>query len=140
MGYNWQQIEMGKKCMIIMCFLGLLTIGNTISAQTRTKVSEGLYLVDYAGTYVIEDEINQRSVSLTITEEIRDRNSDERTYKVVCGKWSKRVVKDGLRAAIAGGIAASGATGGTSAIVSAAATLALYIYDDYCEDLERKRR
>ena len=126
---------------MIMCFLGLLLTGTTAaSAQTKTKISEGLYLVDYAGTYVIEDEINQRSISLTITEEIKDRQTDEKIYKVVCGKWTKRVVKDGLKMAIAGGIAASGVSGGTSLIISAASTLAMYIYDDYCEDLEKKNR
>lgn len=132
---------MKKICLMTTCFIGLLIVGSTaVSAQTKTKISDGLYIVDYAGTYVIEDEINQRSISITITEEIKDRQTDEKIYRVVCGKWSKRTVKDGIKAAIAAGIAASGASGGTSAMVSAAATLALYIYDDYCEYLERKRR
>lgn len=131
---------MKKTCLFIMSFLCLLMIGNTSFAQTKTKISEGLYLVDYAGTYVIEDEVNQRSISITITEEIKNRQTNEKIYKVVCGKWSKRVVKDGLKTAIAGGIAASGATYGTSLIISAASTLAMYIYDDYCEYLEKQRR
>ena len=133
-------MKMKRMSLMFALFLGFTFFGVEAAAQTRTKISEGIYLVDYAGTYVIEDEINQRSVSLTITEEIKDRNSNERTYKVVCGKWTKRTVKDGLKVAIAGGIAASAATGGSSAIVSAAATLALYIYDDYCEYLEKQRR
>lgn len=131
---------MKKASLMIMCLLGFLFIEGNSSAQTRTKISEGLYLVDYAGTYVIEDEVNQRSISIQITEEIKDRNTDEKIYKVVCGKWSKRVVKDGLKAAIAGGIAASVTSGGTSAMISAAATFAMYIYDDYCEYLEKKNK
>ena len=131
---------MKRTSLMIMSLISFLLIGASSFAQTKTKISEGLYLVDYAGTYVIEDEVNQRSVSITITEEIKDRQKDEKIYKVVCGKWSKRVVKDGLKAAIAGGIAASGATYGTSLIISAASTLAMYIYDDYCEYLEKQRR
>ena len=126
---------------MIMCFCGLLLIGTTTaSAQTKTKISEGLYLVDYAGTYVIEDEVNQRSISITITEEIKDRKTDEKIYKVACGKWTRRTVKDGLDLAIKAGIIAAAPSDGASLIISAAAKLAKYIYDDYCEDLERKNR
>lgn len=103
------------------------------NAQDRIKVKEGLYLVSYGNTAVIEDNENQRTISLSVTKEIKDQQTGEATYNVVCGKWSKRVVKDGLKAAIAGGIAASGVTGGTSIMISAAATLANYIYDDACE-------
>lgn len=115
-------------------------MGVYANAQTRTKISNGLYLVDYAGTYVIEDEVNQQSISIKITQEIKDKNSNEEKYQVFCGKWTKRVVKDGLKAAIAASIAASATTGGTAAIISAAGTLALYIYDDYCEYLEKQRK
>ena len=123
-----------------MSFLCLLMIGNPSFTQTKTKISEGLYLVDYAGTYVIEDEVNQHSISITITEEIKNRQTDEKIYKVVCGKWTKRTVKDGLDYAIQAGIIAAVPTKGTSLIVSAAAKLAKYIYDDYCEYLEKQRR
>lgn len=71
---------------MILCFISCLLIGASVSAQNRTKISEGLYLVDYAGTYVIEDEVNQRSISITITEEIKDKQTDEKIYKVACGK------------------------------------------------------
>ena len=131
---------MKKTCYFIMSFLCLLMIGNTSFAQTKTKISEGLYLVDYAGTYVIEDEVNQRSISITITEEIKNRQTNEKIYKVACGKWTRRTVKDGLDNAIQAGIIAAVPTKGTALIVSAAAKLAKYIYDDYCEYLEKQRR
>lgn len=70
---------------------------------------------------------------MTITKEINDRNSAEATYNVVCEKWTRRAVKDSLKTVIAAGIAATAATQGTSAMVSAAATLAMYIYDDVCD-------
>ena len=118
----------------------IATCFTSIYAQERTKISDGLYIVNYAGTYVIEDDVNQRSISISISQENKERQSDETIYKVVCGKWVKRTIKDGLKLAIAGGIAASGASQGASLIISAASTLALYIYDDYCEKLEKRQK
>ncbi|MBR3986834.1 MAG: hypothetical protein IKK04_06740 [Bacteroidales bacterium] len=139
MGYNWQK-QMKRNGLMIMCLISFLLIGATSSAQTRTKISEGLYLVDYAGTYVVEDEVNQRSISITITEEIKDRQTNEKIYKVTCGKWTRRTVKDALDKTIEAGIITAVPTKGTSLIISAAAKLAKYIYDDYCEYLEKQRR
>lgn len=105
----------------------------TVNAQKRIEVSKDLYLVSYGNSVVIEDDANQRTISMEISQEIIDHRTGEKVYNVACGKWSKRVVKDGLKVAIASGIAASGASGGTSLMISAAATLANYIYDDACE-------
>lgn len=122
-----------KRLALLLVALLSIAIGTNASAQNRTKVGDGVYLVTYGSTAVIEDEKNQRSISIEIAQESIDRQTNQKIYKVACGKWTKRVVKDGLKAAIAGGIVASGATGGTSAIVSAASTAALYIYEDVCE-------
>lgn len=122
-----------KRFALFLVALLSIVIGTNASAQNRTKVGDGVYLVTYGSTAVIEDEKNQRSISIEISQESIDRQTNQKIYKVACGKWTKRVVKDGLKAAIAGGIAASGATGGTSAIVSAASTAALYIYEDVCD-------
>ena len=105
----------------------------TVNAQKRIEVSKDLYLMSYGNSVVIEDDANQRTISMEISQEIIDHRTGEKVYNVACGKWSKRVVKDGLKVAIASGIAASGASGGTSLMISAAATLANYIYDDACE-------
>ena len=119
-----------KKVLLIAIALFTVVLAN---AQDRIKIKDDLYLVTYGNTAVIEDDENNRTISISITKEISDRNTAETTYNVVCGKWSKRGVKDGLKVAIAAGIAASGASGGTSLMISAAATLANYIYDDACE-------
>ena len=119
-----------KKVLLVAIALFAVVMAN---AQERIKVKEGLYLVSYGKTVVIEDEENQRSISMEIAQEGIDQRNGEMIYNVTCGKWTKRTVKDGLKVAIAGGIAASGASGGTSLIISAAATLANYIYDDACE-------
>lgn len=120
---------------IALTFVAVLSIiiGTNLSAQNKTKVGDGIYLVTYGSTAIIEDEKNQKSISIEISQEIKNNQTNEKIYTVACGKWTKRVVKDGLKAAIAGGIAASGATGGTSAIISAASTAALYIYEDVCD-------
>lgn len=122
-----------KRIALFLVALVSIVIGTNATARNRTKIGDGVYLVTYGSTAVIEDDKNQRSISIEITQESIDRQTNQKIYKVACGKWTKRVVKDGLRIAIAGGIAASGATGGTSAIISAASTAALYIYDDVCE-------
>ena len=122
-----------KRIALLLVALVSIIIGTNASAQNRTKVGDGVYLVTYGSTAVIEDDKNQRSISIEISQESIDRQTNQKIYKVAYGKWTKRVVKDGLKAAIAGGIAASGATGGTSAIISAASTAALYIYEDVCE-------
>lgn len=104
-----------------------------VNAQERTKIKDGLYLVRYGNTAVIEDDENSRTISISVTKEIDDRNTGEATYNVVCGKWTKRVAKYGLKTAVAAGITFSGATYGASLAVSAAAELASWIYDDVCE-------
>ena len=119
-----------KKALLIAITLFAVI---AVNAQDKIKVKEGLYLVSYGKTVVIEDDVNQRSISMEIAQEGIDQRNGERIYSIVCGKWTKRTVKDGLKAAIAGGIAASGVSGGTSLMISAAATLANYIYDDACE-------
>lgn len=128
------------KKFFITLFLLLTISGVKMYAQSnRYDLGNGLTLVTYGSSAVIEDEKNQRSISIDIVREQQEAREHERNkviYKVVCGKWTKRVVKDSLNAAIAAGIAAAKASGGTSLMVSAASKLANYIYDDICEYYE----
>lgn len=110
-----------------------LFIAFTVGAQTRVEVSPGLYLVSYGNTAVIEDDVNQQTISIEVAQDGIDRATGEKVYNVVCGRWTKRVVKDGLKAAIDAGVVAAGATKGASLIVSEAARLAGYFYDDLCD-------
>ena len=130
MGYNLAKKKMKKALLVFFAIIGMSLSAN---AQERIKIKDVLYLVSHGKSVVIEDDVNQRSISMEIAQEGIDQRNGEMVYNVVCGKWSKRVVKEGLKAAIAGGIAASGASGGTSLMISAASTLAMYIYDDACE-------
>lgn len=117
---------------LLVAFMSIL-ISTNASAQNRVKIMDGLYLVSYGNTAVIEDEKNQRSISVEVTQEIKNAETSEMMYKVVCGEWTKRVVKYGLNAAISAGVKAAGLSSGATLIVSASATLAGYIYDDVCD-------
>lgn len=121
-------------------FLFILTIFTTVivSAQTRIQITDKVSLVSYGNTIVIEDDENQRSISMRISQQQIDQKNGEATYEIVCGKYTKRVVKYGLKSAVAAGIAASSLTGSTSLMVSAAAEIATWIYDDVCDYYEKQ--
>lgn len=104
-----------------------------VNAQNRIKVKEGLYLVSYGNTAVIEDEENQCTISISIAQEIIDKENGEVVYNVVCGRWTKRVVKYALKTAVAAGIKEAALTSGASLAVSAAAEIATWVYDEACD-------
>lgn len=120
------------KKFILICF-AVIGLAFTANAQERIKIQEGLYLVSYGKSVVIEDEVNQRTISMEIAQEGIDQRNGEMVYNIVCGKWTKRVAKFGLKSAVAAGIKAAAVTEGASLAVSAAAELANWIYDDVCE-------
>lgn len=126
--------------MIFMCLFGFLLMSGDIFAQSRTKIQEGLYIVNYGGKYVIEDDVIQRSISIEVSQERIDDRNNKIMYNVVCGKWTKRIVKTGLNYAIKEGIKQAAATGGSTLIVSAAGTVAQWIYDDACEYWDKKMK
>lgn len=120
-----------KRFFLIISAILVVTI--SANSQERIKVMDGLYLATYGNTTVIEDEINQRTISMDVAQDGIDQKNGEKMYKVVCGQWTKRVAKFGLKAAVAAGIKAAGLSAGASLAVSAAAELASWIYDDTCE-------
>ncbi len=123
---------------IIFLLIGIMSLFsiNSSFAQKRIQIQNGVYLVSYGNTAVIEDEINQCSISIEVSQVAIDRKTNERIYEVVCGRWTRRVVKDGLKGAIDAGITATGATKGVSLTVSALAKAVGYIYDDVCDSFE----
>lgn len=122
-----------KRLLLLFVALLSMTFGHIALAQTKTKISDGVYLVRYGNTAVIEDEKNQRSISIEVTQEVKDRQTGEKVYNVVCGKWTKRVAKFALKTAVTEGIRAAAVSHGASLIISSAATAAEWIYDDVCE-------
>lgn len=129
---------MKRIALFILCVLGFSLMNGNLFAQEKTKIQEGLYIVNYGGKYVIEDDVNQRSISIEISQERIDDRNNEKMYKIVCGKWTKRIVKTGLTYAIKEGIKQAAASGGSTLIVSAAGTIAQWIYDDACEYWDKK--
>lgn len=94
--------------------------------------------MSYGNTAIIEDDINQCSISISISREQKDQKNGQELYKVVCGKWTKTVVKYALKETVKAGIKASGITGTTSLIISGSAELAALIYDAACDYYEDK--
>ena len=58
---------------MILAALGVLVS----SAQEKIKVSDGLYIVSYGNVAVIEDDVNQRSISITISQDGIDKSRRE---------------------------------------------------------------
>lgn len=121
---------MKKIIIITLMLLGVIASAN---AQKRIKINDDVSLVTYGNTTVIEDKKNQRTISMEIVQDGIDKRNNEKFYKVVCGKWSKRVVKDALIPAIQSVLASAATSVGATAIVIVAGKIANHLYDDFCE-------
>lgn len=121
-----------KKITILVCILTSLLMNDAL-AQQRKKICEGVYIVTYGSTYVIEDDVNQISVNMRIAQERIDDHNNETMYNVICGKWSRRVTSVALGKAIEEGVKYAIPTGGTSLIPAAASAIAKWIYEDACD-------
>ena len=123
---------------IALLAVAIFTLCNfAVNAQQRTKLYDGVYIVNYGGgTYGIEDDRTQQCISISIAQEYIDRENNKTYYKVVCGKWSKRVVKLGIKSAVAYGIVQSAGAG--TKIAKAAGIAAEWVYDDFCESCESR--
>lgn len=120
--------------LICLATLGLLPM---LQAQQRTKIIDGVYLVRYGNTAVVEDDINHMTWNLSVTaEEKKDdmgRKLGEYVYTFACAnKYTKGLTKFALRGAIVSTL--TSATVGVGAITAdVAATMALIYYDDVCD-------
>lgn len=121
--------------MILVAMIGIFASTNSVYAQTRTKIVDGLYLVRYGNTAVIEDDKNQMTWNLSVTRE--QKSTGEWVYYVACGnKYSKNVAKYGLSGAVTAAVAATGI--GTWA-AGAAGVIASTFYDDVCNYFGEKK-
>lgn len=124
--------EMRK--IVILIALLFMVMGEMF-AQQRTPIMEGLTLVRYGNTVVVEDDVNQRTWAISVT---REKNqAGEWVYKVMCeNKYSKAVVKSALSAAISGAVAS---TGVGSFAAGVAGKISGLIYDDVCDYFGEQR-
>ena len=119
--------------LLVMAFIAI----PSMSAQQRTKIIDGVYLVRYGNTAVVEDDINHMTWNLSVTaEEKKDdmgRKLGEYVYTFACAnKYTKGLTKFALRGAIVSTL--TSATVGVGAITAdVAATMALIYYDDVCD-------
>lgn len=120
---------------ILLMLVAVICLGGfAANAQSRTKLYNGVYLVNYGGgTYGIEDDNTQQCISLSVAQAGIDRRNNQMAYRVVCGSFTRTVVKAGLKEAIKAGVKAAGVTQGASLIVSAASFAADKVYDGLCD-------
>ena len=130
---------MKRLLVIILSVFAFLLIPCNANAQKKTKISDGVYLVTYGKTAVIEDDNSQRSISLSV-EKHEDR-SGRPVYDVLCGnKYTKDLAKTALKAGITSALSAAGASLGGPGGAALGATISAYvnsiasnIYDDVCD-------
>lgn len=120
---------MKKYILVAIAFIACLFSITNVAAQTRTKVKEGVYLVSYGDTFVIEDEVNQRSVQFQV--EQKQDESGRPVYDILCGnKVTKEIVKTALKGAISSVLVSSGVA---SWVIPFANTVAGLAYDSICD-------
>lgn len=134
-----------KRYLTLIIALLSIFIGVNASAQTRTKISDGVYLVRYGNTAVIEDENSQRSISLSV--EKHEDNYGQIVYDIFCGnKYTKGIAKTALKGAIAAALTSAGSALGGPGGATLGATISAYansiasnIYDDVCSYYGERR-
>lgn len=127
------------KIVTIIALFGLFLIPDSAKAQTRTKISNGVYLVNYANTWTIEDDNTQQCITLSIDK--REDRSGRPVYDILCGnKYTKGVAKTALKRGITSALSAAGAALGGPGGAKLGAIISTYvnsiasnIYDDVCD-------
>lgn len=121
---------------LLLIFAAFLLALPFVQAQQRTKIIDGVYLVRYGNTAVVEDDINKMTWNLSVTAEEKTddmgRKLGEYVYTFACAnKYTKGLTKFALKGAIVSTL--TSATVGVGAITAdIAATMALIYYDDVC--------
>lgn len=110
-----------------------VAISSVAKAQSRTDLGNGVSLVQYGNTWIIEDNNRQQSINVEIAQAGIDRKNNQMMYNVICNGSTKKVAKWALRGAIAEGVKAAAVSGGSSLLVSASALAVDIIYDEACD-------
>ncbi len=114
---------------LLILFIAVFGIAFSGYAQQKTKIADGIWLVRYGNTSVLEDDIHQKTWRIVVTRE--KKSVGDWVYTVACGnKYTKTVAKHLISGAVAAGVAS--ASGGTVP-ASLTHTIAGYVYDDVCE-------
>lgn len=113
---------------MLVAIIGLFATINTVSAQTRTKIADGLTLVRYGNTAVLEDEKNQKTWNLSATRE--QKSTGEWVYTVACEGYTRVAIQGGLQGAISYVLVQSGVG---AFWVGAVNGIAAKFYQDVCD-------
>lgn len=124
---------MKKEYMISMLFLFCVLCPLSLVAQERFRLTEHVTIVNYGSTFWLEDDKNQMSISISIAQEGIDRRNNQKMYKVVCGDFTKTVVKTAVSTAVREGIRHSATTMGSSLMAATAAYAADKVYSGICD-------
>lgn len=121
--------------MLLMLVAVIATMfgATNANAQERVKMGQGIYLVSYGNTFVIENDNTQQTISLSVNK--KTNNAGEEVYQVLCGNsYTKTVAKYALTSAISGAVAASGVGSWAAGLAGA---LTSKIYEDVCSYYSR---
>lgn len=130
--------------------MALLGLTIATQAQERQKITDGVYMVSYGNTTVIEDDIHGQTLQLEVVKSPKGTNSaGQQLYDFVCGnKVTKDLTKTTMKRLITMaltslgtkiGASAAGLPGGTAgAAIGAIASeyanvIASHVYDYACE-------
>lgn len=117
--------------MVCVAICMLFAISSSASAQNRVKVRDGVYLVSYGNTFVIENDNLQRSEPIQVRVEQKKESNGLSTYDLFCGnKVTKGIAKTALSGAIATILTSSGVA---SWVTPFAGYIANSIYDEVCD-------
>lgn len=111
----------------------MLSMSVSTNAADKHSLGNGVSLVQYGNTWVVEDDNRQMSISVEIAQAGIDRKNNKKMYNVICNGTTKKVAKWALRGAIAAGVKAAAVSGGSTFLVSASALAADIIYDEACD-------
>lgn len=117
-----------KKLLIIFTVVAsLLVVTNSVSAQKRTVIADGYTLVTYGNISVIEDEVNQRTIRLEVTQQTTD--TGQKVYDVLC---ANRTVKAVAIGGLSSGIRTALGFAGIPLPGWVVTPVVAYIYEETC--------
>ena len=115
--------------VVLISFLGVF---NTVTAQTRTRLADGIYLVSYGNRFGIENDKTQQCINLSVTQK------SDGMYEVLCGNsYSKTVVQYSISTAVTAGVTAL--TGGNAWLGGLAGAISYRVYEDVCRYYGKKK-
>ncbi|MDR2065097.1 MAG: hypothetical protein LBP85_05245 [Prevotellaceae bacterium] len=125
---------MKKFLIILIAVIGLSGTSNSLSAQTRTKIADGIYLVSYGNSFGIENDNTKQCINLSVSQ--NKNSAGAVVYDIFCGnKYTKGLIKTGLAYGIKTALTAYGQAWLTPFIGVVANT----IYDDVCDYFGEKK-